>query len=264
MRKAGRWGGPNLRHAARGLAVSVLLTVTAAGPARAQLSPCSEAMAPANACSFQDDVPGQLECMGEAVCEQGIMAACGPSSDGTAAYFCPGEFVTREDMAVHLERALRGSTYAPPSPTSAPFLDVSVTYCLAGWIKKLAEDQITAGCGDGNYCPFAAVSRAQMAIFIAKTVALKWGVSIPASGIAQGCAFNCVPGGTSCFSDVQPSEVWCPHIHFMYARCITAGCGSGLFCSNSPVRRDQMAVFLWKAFLRDSPGPPVCPGRNCS
>ena len=44
---------------------------------------------------------------------------------------------------------------------------------------------------------------------------------------------------------------------------ITAGCGAGYYCRNSPVRRDQMAAFLLKARRGASYVPPACtpPGR---
>jgi hypothetical protein len=41
---------------------------------------------------------------------------------------------------------------------------------------------------------------------------------------------------------------------------ITGGCGTGMYCPNSPVRRDQMAVFLLKASLTPSYTPPPATG----
>ena len=57
------------------------------------------------------------------------MQGCG------ATYFCPGELVPREDMAVALVRAMRGSTITPGQPAAGPANDVAATYCLAGFIK---------------------------------------------------------------------------------------------------------------------------------
>ncbi|MCL4275834.1 MAG: S-layer homology domain-containing protein [Anaerolineales bacterium] len=39
----------------------------------------------------------------------------------------------------------------------------------APWIKQLAAEGITGGCGGGNYCPNNPVTRAQMAIFLQRT-----------------------------------------------------------------------------------------------
>ena len=42
----------------------------------------------------------------------------------------------------------------------------------ADWIEALVAEQIAAGCGGGNYCPLAPVTRGQMAALIAKTFGL--------------------------------------------------------------------------------------------
>jgi hypothetical protein len=41
---------------------------------------------------------------------------------------------------------------------------------------------------------------------------------------------------------------------------VTNGCGGGNFCPTSPVRRDQMAVFLLKAEHGPAFAPPACTG----
>jgi hypothetical protein len=46
----------------------------------------------------------------------------------------------------------------------------------------------------------------------------------------------------------------------MAAEGITGGCGTGIFCPQNPVRRDQMAVFLLKAKHGSSYIPPMCTG----
>jgi hypothetical protein len=46
---------------------------------------------------------------------------------------------------------------------------VDPSYWAAAWIKQLVAEGITAGCGAGAYCPEAAVTRAQMAVFLVKT-----------------------------------------------------------------------------------------------
>jgi hypothetical protein len=44
-----------------------------------------------------------------------------------------------------------------------------------GFIEAMAASGITGGCGGGNYCPDAHVTRRQMAIFLAKALGLHWG-----------------------------------------------------------------------------------------
>ena len=46
----------------------------------------------------------------------------------------------------------------------------------------------------------------------------------------------------------------------IFRRGITAGCGPGLFCVDSPVKREQMAVFLLKALYGPAYTPPECEG----
>ena len=73
-------------------------------------------------------------------------------------------------MAVFLLRAKHGAVYMPPTVgASTGFNDVSVAHWAAAWIKQLAAEGITTGCGGGNYCPEDPVTRAQMAVFLVRT-----------------------------------------------------------------------------------------------
>ena len=40
-------------------------------------------------------------------------------------------------------------------------------------IEQLAAEQITGGCGGGNYCPASPSTRGQMAVFLTKTLNLQ-------------------------------------------------------------------------------------------
>ena len=55
------------------------------------------------------------------------------------------------------------------SPT---FNDVPKSSPYYFYIEALVRGEITAGCGDFNYCPDAPVTRAQMAVFLAKALGL--------------------------------------------------------------------------------------------
>jgi hypothetical protein len=84
--------------------------------------------------------------------------------------YCPEDPVTRSQMAVFLLRAKYGAAYIPPGVgSSTGFNDVLVTHWAAAWIKQLAVEGITTGCGSGNYCPEDPVTRAQMAVFLVRT-----------------------------------------------------------------------------------------------
>jgi hypothetical protein len=97
----------------------------------------------------------------EQLAADSITGGCGNGS------YCPNNSVTREQMAVFLLRAKYGPAYNPPPVgDSTGFNDVPADYWAAPWIKQLAAEGITGGCGSGNFCPKQAVTRAQMAIFL--------------------------------------------------------------------------------------------------
>jgi hypothetical protein len=92
----------------------------------------------------------------------GITSGCGDNN------YCPDAKVTRAQMAVFLLRAKHGENYSPPAG-SGVFHDVLLSHWAVDWIEQLAEEGITAGCGNGNYCPEAVVTRDQMAVFLVRT-----------------------------------------------------------------------------------------------
>ena len=61
-----------------------------------------------------------------------------------------------------------------PAPGSATFPDVPTSDFGFQYVEALVASGITGGCGGGNYCPDAPVTRRQMAIFIAKALGLQW------------------------------------------------------------------------------------------
>jgi len=75
-------------------------------------------------------------------------------------------------MAGFLLKAKYGSGYVPPACTGV-FPDVPCPSPFADWIEQLAAENITGGCGGGNYCPQTATTRGQMAVFIVKTFDLQ-------------------------------------------------------------------------------------------
>ncbi len=61
-----------------------------------------------------------------------------------------------------------------PAPATASFNDVPTNHWAFQHIEALAASGITAGCGSGNYCPDSPLTRAQMAVFLAKALGLHW------------------------------------------------------------------------------------------
>ncbi len=61
-----------------------------------------------------------------------------------------------------------------PAPMTPTFGDVPTTDPGFQYIEALVSSGITAGCGGGNYCPDATLTRRQMAVFLAKALGLQW------------------------------------------------------------------------------------------
>ncbi len=105
----------------------------------------------------------------EDLADRGITSGCGNGN------YCPGNPVTRAQMAVFLLRALEGSAYDPPDCTQL-FEDVPCTpgAGFSDWISELFEREITGGCSSVPllYCPDNPNNRGQMAVFLVKTFGL--------------------------------------------------------------------------------------------
>jgi len=124
-----------------------------------------DAFTPPNVAPTFSDITGHwAEDWIEALRSDVITGGCG------VGIYCPEDPVTRAQMAVFLLKSKYGSGFTPPDiGASTGFSDVPVTHWAAAWIKQLAAEGITGGCGGGNYCPDSPVTRAQMAVFLVKT-----------------------------------------------------------------------------------------------
>jgi hypothetical protein len=127
----------------------------------------------------------------------------------------------------------------------ADFLDVPGDDPFHDYIWILVGNGITAGCGGGNYCPLAPVSRAQMAVFLVKS---KYG-----SGYVP-------PPPVGLFNDVPVDDPFAPWIEQLFNLGVTAGCSDGYYCPADPVTRAQMAVFLLKTRNGSGYAPPPAQG----
>ena len=97
----------------------------------------------------------------------GITSGCATSP----LRFCPESFVGRAEMTVFLLRARHGSAYTPPAASGTVFADVPASYWAASWIEQLYAEGVTNGCANSplRYCPASTLSRAQMALFLARS-----------------------------------------------------------------------------------------------
>jgi hypothetical protein len=163
----------------------------------------------------------------ETIGRNDISTGCGGGN------YCPSSAVTRAQMAVFLLKAEHGSDYTPPAATGNVFTDVARTDFAAAWIEQLHAEGITSGCGQGQYCPNAVVTRAQMAVFLLRAVHGSSYAPPPPQGI---------------FGDLVLTDPFTPWIEELSNEGVTAGCGNGNYCPNNPNTRGQMAAFLVRAF----------------
>lgn len=136
----------------------------------------------------------------------------------------------------------QADTYETTIPTPT-FVDVPFSYWAWSWIERLYAVGITAGCGNGSYCPEYSVTRAQMAIFLERGI--------------NGSTFIPPTGTGTVFADV-PLTYWAVDwVEKLYADGITGGCGISpqVYCPDDSVTRAQMAIFL----LRSKYGPAYTP-----
>jgi hypothetical protein len=104
----------------------------------------------------------------EELATRGVVAGCG------ANLYCPSSPVTREQMSVFVLRTL-DPTLNPPACVagSEAFADVPASSGFCKWIEELARRGVVTGCGGGNYCPTAPVTREQMSVFLTVTFGLQ-------------------------------------------------------------------------------------------
>ena len=100
----------------------------------------------------------------------------------------------------------------------------------APFIERMAELGVTQGCGDGTgFCPDGVVSRAQMAVFLAR-------------------AFGLPAGADPGFADVAGDAWYVAAVSSLLASGITEGCGDGTgFCPEQDTIRAHMAIFIHRA-----------------
>ena len=126
------------------------------------------------------------------------------------------------------------------------FVDVPNGFWGFTWIETLALNGITVGCGNGAFCPFRQVTRAEMAVFLLRSINGR-DYTPPA---ATGTVFNDVPASYWAASWIEElSRVG-----------ITGGCGNGNYCAIRNVTRAEMAVFLLRAIEGSEYTPPVATG----
>jgi len=138
------------------------------------------------------------------------------------------------------------------------FSDVASSYSLYRQVETLLHSGVTQGCTTSTYCPGNGVTRAQMAVFIARALAGSEAL-VPKAGSVEGRGdYQCVPAGTSLFADIDPTVSYCAHVHAMAAVGVTLGCGDGSsYCPASIVSRGAMAMFVARSVAGSDTAVPL-------
>jgi len=166
----------------------------------------------------------------EACVQAGIVSGYG---DGT---YQPGNPVTRDQMAVFIARALAGGDEnVPDGPDTATFNDVPTDFWAYKYVEYCVITGVVQGFDPVTYGPTVTVSRDAMAAFIARAVAGD-DDSVP-DGPAEAT-----------FDDV-PTDHWAyKYVEHCAAEGIVHGYDSVTYGPTGTVSRDQMAVFISRAF----------------
>lgn len=143
-----------------------------------------------------------------------------------ATRFRPNRPVTRAQMATYLVNTFD----IPAVAIQGRFPDVDPSNVHLANIEALTASGIASGYADGSFRPDQPVTRAQMATFLANTLAL-----------------TTTRSGT--FTDVVAGDVHGANIEAIAERGITTGCDATRFCGGDPVERGQLASFLQRVVL---------------
>ena len=129
---------------------------------------------------------------------------------------------------------------------STRFADVDSSHAHAAFVERFAQLGVTKGCMDGTvFCADAAVTRAQMAVFLPR-------------------AFGLPEGPDPGFGDVSVGAWYVSAVSALAASGVTKGCMDGtVFCPDGTTTRAQMAT---SCTGRANSGPPTLPspGPVCS
>lgn len=185
-----------------------------------------------------DDVPSDwwaFEDIGACVAA-GIVGGYG---DGL---YHPDWPLCRDQMAVFIARAVAGGDSNVPGFTGEPtFADVGTGHWVLRYVEYAVSCNIVGGYGDDLYHPEYSVDRGQMAVFVARSMADPTG---------DGGLAAYTPPATPTFPDVA-TDFWSyRYIEYIAdpERAVVGGYWDGLYHPEIFVSRDQMAVYIAKAF----------------
>ena len=171
----------------------------------------------------------------------------------------PGESVTRDQMAVYIARAEGWGNIDDPMDTAPEiFPDIPAGFWAGTAVQSCVDNDVvngyeypdpdTPGETFSLYAPTATVTRDQMAVFIARSICDPTGDE-GLVGYIPSDPRNFPDVFTTGYGDSGTDPYWAyRYIEYCVEHDVVQGYGDGSYYPENPVTRDQMAVFIARAF----------------
>lgn len=148
--------------------------------------------------------------------------------------------VSRDQMAVFIARA---AGYELADVTDDVFPDVPASHWAAREIAACVENGVVHGYPEGFYLPDQLVTRAQMAVYI-----------------ARARSFELREPTAPPFEDISAKHWAESEIQACVENGVVFGFEDGAYQPEMPVARDQMAAYIWRAFIGPFSSPVILAG----
>jgi len=149
--------------------------------------------------------------------------------------FCPTDLVTREQLATLIIRSMLGDNFT--YTTTPYYTDVPASSPYFRYIQKMTDLGIAHGCSATTFCPGGNVPRGDASVLLVR------------GKLESLAGDNFTYPAAPFFTDVPASLPQFRYIQKMYELGMTTGCSATQFCPNSLLTRQEIAVFLTRAFL---------------
>ena len=144
---------------------------------------------------------------------------------------CDGDLL-RWEAALWLTRA-----FDLEPGDGVPYVDVPADGPIGEAVAALHSEGVTVGCASDpvRYCPDGTITRAEMAVFLARALQLE-------------------PAGSAGFLDVSPDAHYASSVDAIYEASITVGCDRDQprYCPERPISHREAAVMLHRWLKRSS------------
>lgn len=152
-------------------------------------------------------------------------------------------------MAVYISRALAGGDDNVPDFAGTPtFADVDADYWAVDYVEYAVEQNVIAGYDDGYYHPEYEVTRDQMAVYVARSLVAPTGEAALADYVPSAPR-NFLDVPNTGYGDDGAEPFWAyTHVEYCVEHSVVAGYDDGMYHPEWVVTRDQMAVYIARAF----------------